>query len=106
MVVSDALLTGLSGGVSATYAYRADGMRVSKLAGGTMTRYRHDGQMGVEDVETQGASTVVTRYGLGARGVKRPKRPRTRRGLTKPYRRAIELDARSPSPRTLRSHPP
>ena len=62
-------LTSLSGGVSAGYAYRADGMRVSKLAGGVATRYRHDGQMGMEDVETQGANTVVTRYGLGARGV-------------------------------------
>ena len=62
-------LTGLSGNVTASYAYRADGMRVSKLAGGVATRYRHDGQMGMEDVETQGANTVVTRYGLGARGV-------------------------------------
>ena len=49
--------------------YRADGMRVSKLAGGVATRYRHDGQMGMEDAETQGANTTVTRYGLGARGV-------------------------------------
>ena len=32
-------------------------------------RQRFDGQMGMEDVETQGASTVVARYGLGARGV-------------------------------------
>ena len=55
--------------VSCVEVYRADGMRVSKLAGGVATRYRHDGQMGMEDVETQGANTVVTRYGLGARGV-------------------------------------
>ena len=52
------------------YLYRADGMRVAKATStGTTTRYRHDGQMGMEDQETQGASTTVTRYGLGARGV-------------------------------------
>ena len=51
------------------YRYRADGMRVSKSAGGVATRYRHDGQMGVEDVEASSSGTTVTRYGLGARGV-------------------------------------
>ena len=42
---------------------------MSKLAGGKATHYRHDEQMGIEDVETQGASKTVTCYGLGARGV-------------------------------------
>ena len=63
-------MTSLSGSVTASYAYRADGMRVAKQTGGVTTLYRHDGQMGVEDVEVpnSGAATV-TRYGLGARGV-------------------------------------
>jgi len=61
------------------YAYRADGMRTSKSAAtgastATWTRYRYDGQMGVEDIEgttTNGVSTItaVTRTGLGARSV-------------------------------------
>jgi len=61
------------------YAYRADGMRSSKTwyTGSSLmnwTRYRYDGQMGVEDIEgttTNGVSTIttVTRTGLGARSV-------------------------------------
>ena len=57
-------MTGFNG--TATYVYRADGLRVSK---GTTTNYRYDGQMGMQDVEITGASTVVTNYGLGARGI-------------------------------------
>jgi RHS repeat-associated protein len=62
-------MTSLSGSVTATYAYRADGMRVAKATGGVTTQYRYDGQMGMETVETQGAAVTVTRHGLGARGV-------------------------------------
>lgn len=63
-------LTGLSGSVTSTYQYRADGMRVAKATGGVTTRYRYDGQMGMEDFETPSSgSTTVSRYGLGARGV-------------------------------------
>ena len=54
--------------------YPADGMRVSKACGldDVATRYRHDGQMGFEDEETDaggGGGVTTTRYGLGARGV-------------------------------------
>ncbi len=61
------------------YSYRVDGMRTSKSAAtgassATWTRYRYDGQMGVEDLEgttMNGVSTItaVTRTGLGARSV-------------------------------------
>jgi len=69
---------------SSAYAYRADGMRVSKAVAGVTTRYRYDGQMskrsgdpeaktneqresgGMEDVTSSGK---VTQYGLGARGI-------------------------------------
>jgi len=74
-------MTGFKAGYNAqhTYAYRADGMRTSKSAGtgassATWTRYRYDGQMGVDDIEgttVSGVSTIsaVTRTGLGARSV-------------------------------------
>ncbi|MBV6502721.1 MAG: hypothetical protein AKCLJLPJ_00773 [Fimbriimonadales bacterium] len=85
--------------VGARYEYRADGMRVKKVADLTITwnpgdenqgsgfydenlsvnkpttRYYYDGQMCVEEDYTvwvgpfQGQSTVVTRYGVGARGI-------------------------------------
>jgi RHS repeat-associated protein len=60
-----------SAGVSNSYWYRADGMRVGKLVGstGTTTTYAYDGQMGFEDQDTTGAGTKVTDYGLGARGI-------------------------------------
>jgi len=55
------------------YQYRADGMRVKKFNNWVdpdeTTRYRYDGQMGVEDVWTDGTDTVLTRYGIGARGI-------------------------------------
>jgi RHS repeat-associated protein len=40
-------------------------MRVWKQAVGSITRYRYDGQMGIEDATGIG----VTQYGLGARGI-------------------------------------
>jgi RHS repeat-associated protein len=49
-----------------SYQYRADGMRVAKTVGTTTTRFRYDGQMGMEDVDSTGK---VTQYGLGARGI-------------------------------------
>ncbi len=63
-------LTSLSGSASASYQYRADGLRVIKSTGGVTTRYRYDGQMGIEDTEAPATGTpTVTRYGIGARGV-------------------------------------
>jgi RHS repeat-associated protein len=74
-------MTGFKAGYNAqhVYAYRADGMRTSKSAAtgassATWTRYRYDGQMGMEDLEgttVSGVSTItaVTRTGLGARSV-------------------------------------
>ena len=66
------------GGLEASYAYRADGMRVRKAthAGAPATRvetYRYDGQMPVEMVEsTEDVANptvdVVERRTLGARG--------------------------------------
>jgi RHS repeat-associated protein len=69
-----------SGNPASSYQYRADGLRVLKGVGtyaqpnfniSTWTRYRYDGQMGIEDVETNAGGTVLTlsRYGLGARGI-------------------------------------
>jgi hypothetical protein len=65
---------------TATYAYRVDGLRVrtSKVnivnnatTPGNSVRYRYDGQMGTEDIESNAGGTVLTlsRYGLGARGI-------------------------------------
>ncbi len=47
------------------YAYRADGLRTRESAStgassGTWTRYRYDGQMGVEDIEGTTVSGVST----------------------------------------------
>jgi RHS repeat-associated protein len=60
-----------NGGVSNSYWYRLDGMRVGKLAGstGTTTTYAYDGQMGFEDEDRSGTGATVTEYGLGARGI-------------------------------------
>ncbi len=61
---------------SNTYAYRADGMRVSKSSTGSAstqssTLYRYDGQIGVEDVDknSSGTITAITRMAIGARGI-------------------------------------
>ena len=68
-------------GMTSGYAYRADGLRVSKAshAGSTvsnLTTYRYDGQMGIEDVEstsTNGglsyAISAINRFALGGRGI-------------------------------------
>jgi RHS repeat-associated protein len=61
-----------SGGSTATYsyAYRADGMRVSKSRSSTnYGKYRYDGQMQMEDETVLNGATTLTRFGLGARGV-------------------------------------
>lgn len=77
--------------LAGSYDYRADGMRVRKWAGFVTTWTRHDGQMPIEDYEVHPSEdaplddglfadedpwseaatpvTVLTRYGLGARGV-------------------------------------
>jgi len=61
---------GRAGAWSASYGYRADGMRISKLYNGVATRFRHAGQMAIEDVETPASGNpTITRYGLGGRGV-------------------------------------
>jgi RHS repeat-associated protein len=65
---------------TATYAYRADGLRVrtskanivnNATTPGNSVRYRYGGQMGTEDVESNAGGAVLTlsRYGLGARGI-------------------------------------
>jgi RHS repeat-associated protein len=57
---------------STNYAYRADGMRISKSNSNGVTSYRYDGQMGMEDIDFAGNGTTVlktTDYGIGARGV-------------------------------------
>lgn len=84
---------GVSSG--ATYKYRADGMRVQKITGLSITwvepeeaspyydenqdqdyptvRYYYDGQMGIEEdhtyVDNEQLKCDVTRYGIGARGI-------------------------------------
>jgi RHS repeat-associated protein len=51
------------------YAYRADGLRVSK-ASASLTNYTfYDGQMPFQDIDVTSAGTAVTNNGLGARGV-------------------------------------
>jgi RHS repeat-associated protein len=76
-----------------TYSYRADGQRIEKVDGVTLSwtgnresghydtnyatsrptyRYFYDGQMGIEDdYNPSGTVTVVNRYALGARGIDR-----------------------------------
>ncbi|MGV3616617.1 MAG: RHS repeat-associated core domain-containing protein [Fimbriimonas sp.] len=59
-----------SGQPTATYAYRADGMRVGKTYGTATTLYRHDAQMSMQEVEsTSGTVTAVTDNALGGRGI-------------------------------------
>jgi RHS repeat-associated protein len=64
---------GLAGGLQTSYTYRADGMRVKKVdteaSPDEATSYYYDGQMGVQDVWTDGTDTVVRKYGVGARGI-------------------------------------
>ncbi len=63
------LLTYTAGGVTSTYAYRADGMRVSKSNSSVAASYYYDGQMPMETKEVSGGTTTVTKQGLGARGI-------------------------------------
>lgn len=66
------MLTYAASGTTTTYAYRADGMRVSKSSTATgtpTTLYRYDGEMGMEDVDSTTSTTTTTDYGLGSRGV-------------------------------------
>ena len=64
-------VTGGSSPVTWSYAYRADGMRVSKSAAGT-TMFAYDGQMGFEDVDDFGStSPTVKDYAIGGRGIDR-----------------------------------
>jgi RHS repeat-associated protein len=51
-----------------SYAYRADGMRISKSNSSVADDWYYDGQMQMEEKEVA-SSTTVTRYGLGARGI-------------------------------------
>ncbi|MBS1727753.1 MAG: RHS repeat-associated core domain-containing protein [Armatimonadetes bacterium] len=71
----------VSNGTTSNYAYRADGLRVTKEShsGSTnsdLTQYRYDGQMGIEDVELNSTNggvsysiTAITRNALGGRGI-------------------------------------
>src|SRR5579884_538298 len=62
----------IQNGVLTNYAYRADGMRVTKTAPSAATSFAYDGQMGIEDVDTStGKPTAVTDYAIGARGIDR-----------------------------------
>jgi RHS repeat-associated protein len=56
-------------GTTNSYNYRADMMRVSKVAGSTSTSYFYDGQMGIETLDTTSGVVTTTDYGLGARGL-------------------------------------
>jgi len=53
-----------------TYAYRADGMRVTKTDGTNLTRFHYDGQMGFQDVDIT-STTTYTNYAIGCRGIDR-----------------------------------
>ncbi|MFI5385907.1 MAG: RHS repeat-associated core domain-containing protein [Fimbriimonadales bacterium] len=56
------------------YAYRSDGMRVSKVAGTQTVSYGYDTQMPVEEClidSGNSSNNYTTRYGLGARSIDR-----------------------------------
>lgn len=57
--------------IASSYVYRGDGMRTSKSTTGYATVCRYDGQMEMQDVESDayGAWQKTTAYALGARGV-------------------------------------
>lgn len=58
-----------SGSTTTYYAYRADGMRVTKSDGANTTTYCYDGQMPIELKEVSNNGTTVTSHTLGARGL-------------------------------------
>ena len=64
---------GLGPNDNVSFQYRADGMRTAKwrttLSSSEETMFFYDGQMGVQDTWTDGTDTVVTKYGVGARGI-------------------------------------
>jgi RHS repeat-associated protein len=81
------LITYDKNGGARHYAYRADGMRVSKVRGSggqEDTTYRYDGQMLMEEyfagTEYPRDYLQVIRYGLGARGIDYIERVRTQSG--------------------------
>ena len=57
------------------YQYRADGLRTMKVdswndpSTPVTTKYYYIGMMGIQDSESDGTSTTVTKYGVGARGI-------------------------------------
>ena len=57
-----------NGGTATSYAYRADGMRVSRTQGTSTDRFRYDGQMPMETVQALGTAQTIEN-GLGARGI-------------------------------------
>ena len=68
-------MTSLTSGATTTnYAYRPDGMRVSKDYGTDSSRFYYDGQMPMETLDTTSSGSTVTRNGLGARGIDRIER--------------------------------
>ena len=62
-----------TGSLTTNYAYRADGMRVSKTTGRNYTNYFYDGQMTFADVDDawtgQVSVSTETDYAIGARGI-------------------------------------
>ena len=58
-----------NGSTTTNYQYRADGMRVAKVAGSDTQAFYYDGQMPIEDAAVVGSATTVTRNGLGTRGI-------------------------------------
>lgn len=63
-----------NGTTTTDYAYRADGIRVSKRSGSKTTSYIYDGQMPVEESLIDSANSnndTLTRYTAGARGIDR-----------------------------------
>jgi len=65
-------MTSLNNGTLTTgYQYRVDDLRVKKSNTSGMTLYRYDGQMGMQDVESDGSGVLqkVTDYALAGRGI-------------------------------------
>ena len=68
------MLSYTSGSTTTDYQYRADGMRTKKIGASSTDWFYYDGQMPIETAEVGSSSTVVTRNGLGARGIDRIER--------------------------------
>jgi len=66
------LSTHAAGGTTTTYAYRLDGMRVSKGVDSThYSNYYYDGKMPIETASLSGSAATITRNCVGARGIDR-----------------------------------